>query len=125
MNHARARGLRVKRNACHERVSFHASNLGTRDTRGARVKAGRKCRHDVTAFLFCFSYYSHGQMQRDREIMSQNPHLSRFLSMQAKIDYGLITVTRLKNVAFQIYQWRAIIGPPRTVCYGSSYPVRI
>lgn len=53
--------------------------------------------------------------------MNHNTQIPRFLSMQVK---------KLKNVAFQIFQFRAIIGLSRTelfnvACFGSYFHVRI
>lgn len=51
--------------------------------------------------------YCHGQRKRDNKNMNQNAQTAQFLSMQV-LKRGLNTVTKLGNVALQMYQERAI-----------------
>lgn len=49
--------------------------------------------------------------------MNQSTEIAEFLSLHIELTRGSIAVTKLGNVAVQMYQYRAIIGPPRTVFF--------
>lgn len=48
--------------------------------------------------------YRHEKMKHDYENANQYAQIARFLSLEVKLMRGLVTVTKLGNVAFRIYQ---------------------